>query len=53
MRVIPRGFGQVIALGVGGEGAMLDVFAVMLDGGAEERGGFGIAANEFGRAAQR
>ena len=26
---------------------MLDVFAVALDGGAEERGGIGVAADEF------
>ncbi len=42
-------FGQVIALGVGREGAMLHVFAVALDGGAEERGSVGVAADEFGR----
>ena len=28
---------------------MLDVFAIMLDGGADERGGIGIAADKFGR----
>ena len=42
------GFGQVIALFVGGEGAVLDVFAIVLDGGADERAGVGIAADKLG-----
>ncbi len=43
-----RGFGQVIALGVGGEDAMLHVLAVAFDGGAEERGRVAVAAHELG-----
>ncbi len=44
-----RGFGQMIALLVGGEGAALDVFAIVFDGGADQRAGVGVAADEFGR----
>src|SRR5882724_2588633 len=43
------GFRQMVALLIAGEGAMLHVFAVVLDGIADEAGGIGIAADELGR----
>jgi hypothetical protein len=46
---LPHRFGQVIALLVRGEGAVLDVFAIVLDGGADQRAGVGIAAHKLGR----
>src|SRR5580658_8626984 len=44
-----HGFGQVIALIVGWEGAVLDVFAIVLDGGAEQCAGVGITADKLCR----
>src|SRR5271166_5576430 len=43
------GFGQVIAFRVGGESAVLYVFAVVFDGGADDGGGIAIAADKLGR----
>ena len=38
----------MIALFIRREGAVLDIFAIVLYGGADEGAGVGIAANEFG-----
>jgi len=46
---LARRLRQVVAFFVGREDAALDIFAIVLDGGAHQRAGVGVAADEFGR----
>jgi len=49
------GVGEVVTLFVGWEGAVFYVFAIVLDGGADEapEWGIGVAADEFGAGGRR